>query len=85
MSPKERKIMSLVAGYATTPGRSWPTIDELILKVGTATSKQAMQHTLRSLEEKGFIRRIYERRLDRVNLVVQPTTEGLGSVEATPI
>lgn len=81
MTPKQRKVLKLVADYAT-PGMIWPTIDELILVAGSSSSKQAMQHTLRSLEEKGLIRRCYERRGDRVNLVVEASIEGLKRASA---
>lgn len=84
MSPKQRRILGLIVGYAVTPGAEWPTIDDLITAGGAGSSKQAMQHTLRDLETAKLIERTYQLREGRVNLVAKPLPEAFRLVEPSP-
>jgi len=71
MSRKQRKILAHMARASEAP-----TIDDLIRLFGTGATKQAMQSTLRYLEEDGVLMRGYETRNGAKRLVLHLTPIG---------
>ena len=78
MTPKQRAILMALAAAHTLGGTL--TIDQLIAAAKLSASKQAAQQTLRTLERRGLLERFYERRMERVHLVLRPTLRGLERV-----
>jgi DNA-binding MarR family transcriptional regulator len=73
MSPKQKKILAHLARVT-----EHPTIDELMVLFGAGATKQAMQSTLRYLEEDGLLERRYETRTGSRRLVLRLTPRGEG-------
>lgn len=74
MTPKQRRILHSLAEAQTRGERL--TIDRLIAEASLSASKQAAQQTLRTLERRGFLARKYEKRGERVHLVLELTPRG---------
>lgn len=75
MTPKQHRILATLKA-AHRRGET-PTLDLLIHEAELSASKQAAQQTLRTLERRGLLERVYERRGERVHLVLRLTSEGL--------
>lgn len=75
MTPKQLSILKAVA-EANARGETL-TIDLLIAAAGLSSSKQAAQQTLRTLERRGFLERRYEKRGERIHLVLKITPGGI--------
>jgi predicted transcriptional regulator len=78
VTPKQRRILKALLEAQNRGERL--TIDRLISEASLSASKQAAQQTLRSLERRGFLSRRYEKRGERVHLVLEPTLRGLEMV-----
>lgn len=75
MTPKQKRILQALAEAQRRGERL--TIDRLIAEATLSASKQAAQQTLRALERRGFLNRRYEKRGERIHLVLEPTLRGL--------
>lgn len=78
MTPKQIKILQTLK-EAKKLGETL-TLERLMSEAKLSASKQAAQQTLRTLERRGFLERVYERRGERVHLVLVPTKTGLDLV-----
>lgn len=76
ITPKMVRVVKAVVVAAATPGHEL-TMDELVILEGKHASKQAMQSTVRILEERGFLARAYETRAGKVRAYLVPTLKGL--------
>jgi DNA-binding IclR family transcriptional regulator len=75
VTPKQLKILQAV-NEAQKRGETL-TMNRLIVVAGLSSSKQAAQQTLRTLERRGLLERFYERRGERVHLVLRITPSGI--------
>jgi len=74
---RQREIMALVIPAAAAHSRL--DIDQLISALGAGTTKQATQCSLRILEDRGVLVRVYLTRRGRRRMVLEPTAVGLMS------
>jgi CTP-dependent riboflavin kinase len=74
VTPKQKRILETLVKAKDRGERL--TIDLLISEASLSASKQAAQQTLRSLERRGLLSRKYEKRGERVHLVLEVTLRG---------
>jgi hypothetical protein len=76
LTKKQRTIMKMVcAGNVDSSGNleCWLDLDQLIEKCGKDNTKQAMQFSVRYLENKGMLTKAYEVRRAARRMVLAPT------------
>jgi predicted AAA+ superfamily ATPase len=68
-----KRVLKLVAA---APSGKELSLDDLIRVLGEGASRQAMQSTIRYLEGKYLLERVYETRGGKVRMVLRPTPRG---------
>lgn len=77
ITPKMVRVLKLVAAAAAKGRGHELAMDELVGLAGSGASKQAMQSTVRILERKGYLSRVYATRSGKVLAFLLPTVSGV--------